>query len=174
MWVWAIAIALATLWGAGWATVSWADRGGYGHHKRPDAASFVWHMLRATDQLGLSDEQQAQLRSIAFNFKKDSVKRSAEVELAEIDLHKLLHDEAARSDSGKIEAAVRKMYGLKADRRLASIKAFQDARAVLTPEQQKKLREMRTGRHGSSGSMDGHRSMERADGADDSRYAEVH
>lgn len=137
---------LATLIGVTWTFVatpmSWADMPRHSHDGRPNAADFIWHVLMAKETLGLGDEQETRLMAIAVAFKKEDVKRTAEVELAEIDLHQLLHRQAKQVGGDDIEAAVRKMYALKADRRLASIKTFQEARNVLTPEQQKKMKEL--------------------------------
>ncbi|MFQ5928013.1 MAG: hypothetical protein ACE5MH_11340, partial [Terriglobia bacterium] len=69
------------------------------------------------------------------------ITRKAEVDLAKVDLHALLHDDQATM--AQIEAAVNKVYTLKAGLRVASIKARREAKAVLTPEQQKKMKAMR-------------------------------
>jgi Spy/CpxP family protein refolding chaperone len=162
-----IVVVLAITWMAASSTMSWADGHGYrgqghkGHgHGRPDAAEFIWHILKAKEALGLSEDQATKLRSMGLNFKKDEVKKRADVELAEIDLHQLFHQQDMQSNAGEIEGAIRKLYGLKADVRIASFKAFQDARGVLTPEQLKKLREL----HGKDRcSMDEKRSERRSD-----------
>jgi Spy/CpxP family protein refolding chaperone len=129
------------------ATMSWANVSGHSHLKRPDASRFIWHVLKSKDTLNLSEDQQARLQSIALNFRRDNVKKTAEVKLAEIELHQLAQIDGKPSSGEGVAAAVRKMYELKADQQLASIKAFQEARAVLTPEQQQKLRELREQRH---------------------------
>lgn len=72
-------------------------------------------------------------------------------------MHQLLHGRDKQASREDIEAAVRSRYALKADRRIASIKAFQEARSVLTPEQQKKLKELFYERRGAIDSKgDGH------------------
>ena len=135
-----LAVLLGVVWTFASTTLSWADASGYGHGKRPDAASFIWHVLKAKEAVALTDDQEARLRTIATTFKKDRVKKTAEIDLAEIDAHKLLHNKQVSGDD--IDTAVRKMYAFKADLRIASIKAFQEAKTVLTPEQQKKLKEL--------------------------------
>jgi Spy/CpxP family protein refolding chaperone len=145
--LWGLAIITGLMWTAASATMSWADIGGYGHHQRPDASKFIWHVRRAKEALNLSQEQQARLQTIAMNYKREKVMKMAEVKLAEIDMHQLLHNPAASPNSTDVEAAVRKVHTLKADRQMASIKAFQEARTVLTPEQQQKLRQLREQRH---------------------------
>ncbi len=63
------------------------------------------------------------------------------MDLAKVDLHALLHDD--QTTMAQIEAAVNKVYTLKAGLRVASIKARREAKAALTPEQQKKMKTMR-------------------------------
>ena len=144
---WGVALLTGLIWTIGSATPSWADMSRYGHHRHPDASRFIWHLLQSKETLNLTPEQQTQLQAIAVNYKRDNVMRTAEVELAEIDMHQLLRNPTPASSSD-VEAAVRKVHTLKADRQLASIKAFQEARAVLTPEQQQKLRDLRQPGHG--------------------------
>ncbi|MDA2911244.1 Spy/CpxP family protein refolding chaperone [Nitrospiraceae bacterium AH_259_D15_M11_P09] len=123
-------------------TPGWADsRGhGYGHGKRHDAAKFIRHALMAKEELGITDEQATRLRAMKIAFKKERISRKAEVDLAKVDLHALLHGDQATM--AQIEAAVNKVYTLKAGLRVASIKARREAKAVLTPEQQKKMKAM--------------------------------
>jgi Spy/CpxP family protein refolding chaperone len=161
--LWGLAILMGVALTMSSTTRTWADTGGHGHHKRPDASRFIWHVLKAKDVLNLSDEQQARLQTLAVSFKKENVKKTAEVDLAEIDMHQLLHSDGKQA-GGDLESAVKKMYALKADRRLALIKAFQEARGVLTPEQQNKLRELRTERHGMD---ERHAAMDRSGGGHD-------
>jgi Spy/CpxP family protein refolding chaperone len=140
---WFLAAFLGVVWAAVSGTASWADSGGHGRSTHPDPSRFVWHLLKAKESLGLTDEQTARLQTLGIASKKDAVKRAAEVELAEIDVHQLLHGQDKQAAGDEIDNAVKKLYALKAERRLASIKAFGELRAVLTPEQQKKMRELR-------------------------------
>jgi Spy/CpxP family protein refolding chaperone len=161
---WSLAIFMAIAWTISSVTTSWANVGHGDRHRRPDATGFIWHVLKAKDTLKLNEEQQARLRTIAVNFKKENVKKTAEVDLAEIEMHQLLHGDTKQVAGGDVETAVRKMYALKAEQRLASIKAFQEARTVLTPEQQQKLRELREERHAAMDRRDGQQSAYRSDG----------
>jgi len=123
-------------------TPGWADsrERGYGHGKRHDAAKFIRHALMAKEELAITDKQATRLRAMKIAFKKERITRKAEVDLAKVDLHALLHaDQAAMA---QIEAAVNKVYTLKAGLRVASIKARREAKAALTPEQQKKMKAM--------------------------------
>lgn len=81
---WFLAIILAAAWPVASNSTSWADTQSHGHDKRPDAVRFIWHLLNAKETLGLSDEQEARLRTIAIGFKKERIKKTAEIKLAEI------------------------------------------------------------------------------------------
>lgn len=135
-----MAFVLGVTWTLASTTIGWADGPRHGH---PNAGDFIWHVLKVKDAVGLSEEQETQLRTIGVTFKKDRVKRDAEVKLAKIDMYQLFHQQDGQGSAGDVESAIRKLYTLKADRRIASFKAFQEARGVLTPEQLKKLRELR-------------------------------
>ena len=140
--MWLLAALLGMAWTAFSMTASWADSGGHGRSGHPDPARFVWHVLKSKETLGLTDEQATRLRTIGVTSKRETVKKSAEIDLAAIDLHQVLHAQDKQASGEEIDTAVRKLYALKADRRIASVKAFQEARAVLTPEQRKSLREL--------------------------------
>lgn len=149
LWAWAMLVggALALL-----AAPSWADGRGHGHGKRHDAAHYIKRVLKAGEELSLTDQQETRLRAIKMAFKKQKITKKAEVDLAKVDMRHLLHsDGASMSD---IEAAVNKVYALKAELRLSSIKAKREAKAVLTEEQRKKMKAMR--RHHGKGHRSGH------------------
>lgn len=128
---------------------SWADGGHghrHGHGSRHDAGSFIWHVLQAKEALALTDDQEMKLRTIGITYKKARVTKTAEMELAEIDMHQLLHEKPIKHEA--VEPAIRKVYALKADLRIASVHAREEAKAVLTPEQQQKLRGLHKEMHG--------------------------
>ena len=137
---WFLALFIGSVLTVLFSTPGWADSREHGHGKRHDAADFIRHALMAKEDLGITDQQETRLRAIKIAFKKERITRQAEVDLAKVDLHALLHND--QSTMAQIEAAIKKVYGLKADLRLASIKARREAKAVLTPEQQKKMRSM--------------------------------
>jgi hypothetical protein len=66
------AILVGLAWTVTSSTVSWAD--GHGHrghgHGQSNAGEFIWHILKAKDALGLSEDQDKRLRSLGTNFKE--------------------------------------------------------------------------------------------------------
>lgn len=90
------------------------------------------------EELNLSDEQVNALEQIRFQALKENIQRNAAIEVAEVELRELL---AANSvDMAKVEAKVREIEKLRADKRIMDIQLHEKARNLLTAEQQKKLR----------------------------------
>jgi Spy/CpxP family protein refolding chaperone len=92
-------------------------------------------MLKAT--LELSDEQAKQLTQIFSQATKAGIKQRADIHIAELELRELL--EADRVDMGQVEGKLKAIEGLRTTLRLSLIKAHEQAKAVLTPEQRQKL-----------------------------------
>ena len=102
--------------------------------------------------LDLTDAQREKLRDIHEAAARKAVQRRADIQLAHMDLRKLMRAETPSSAS--VNAQIDKISKLQADGMKARFEAMLQARAVLTPEQLKKLRagpdEMR-GPHGHEG-----------------------
>ena len=92
-------------------------------------------MLKA--ELGLSDEQAKKLTQIFSQATKDGIKQRADIRIAELELRELL--EADPVDMGQVEGKLKAIEGLRITLRLSLIKAHEQAKGVLTPEQRQKL-----------------------------------
>jgi len=99
-------------------------------------------MLRNRDKLGLSTEQVRNLEQLRNDFERESIRRDADLRVAEMDLANLT--EAPAVDMGKVEAKVREIERLRADQRLARIRTIEKGKQQLTAEQRKKLQELLT------------------------------
>lgn len=106
---------------------------GRGGHQGP----LVSMMLHWKDQLALTSDQERSLRGLRANFEKEAIKRTAEIDVAELELKELLEQE--KVDLINVEASTKKVALLRADLRLARIKTIESGKALLTPEQQRKL-----------------------------------
>lgn len=107
---------------------------------------------RIKSALGLTDQQVDRLRHIMVETEKTSVKNRAEIEVRGIELRELLH--AENSDRDAVMKKVQEISSLRGEMMQAHVSALLDAKAVLTPEQQKKVRafvESRMGDHGPGG-----------------------
>src|SRR5574337_1898224 len=104
-----------------------------GGHEWP----LISQMLMWQDQLGLSADQERTLRGLRANFEKESIKRTAEIEVAELELDGLLEQD--KVDLAKVEALAKKTAMLQAELRVARIKTLEAGKGVLTPEQTAKF-----------------------------------
>lgn len=109
---------------------------GGGGHKGP----LISLMLMWKDQLALSADQERSLRELRGGFEKESIKRTAEIDVAELELKGLL--EADKVDIAKVEALAKKIAMLRADLRVARIKTIEAGKAQLTPEQHEKFKRL--------------------------------
>jgi Spy/CpxP family protein refolding chaperone len=94
-------------------------------------------ILEHRDQLALTPEQATRLETLRQEFTRESIRRDAELRIAEMDLTALL--EQTPADLTKAEAKIRELEKLRADLRIARIRTLEQGRAVLTPEQRTKL-----------------------------------
>jgi periplasmic protein CpxP/Spy len=88
-------------------------------------------------ELGLSDEQGKQLTQIFSQATKARIKRRADLRIAEFELGELV--EADPVDMGQVEGKLKAIEGLRTTLRLGLIKAHEQAKGELTPEQRQKL-----------------------------------
>lgn len=93
---------------------------------------------RIKSALGLTDQQTDHLRHIVVETEKTSVKDRAEIEIHGIELRELLR--ADNSDRDAVMKKVQEISSLRGEMMQQHIAALLDAKAVLTPEQQKKIR----------------------------------
>jgi Spy/CpxP family protein refolding chaperone len=92
-------------------------------------------MLKA--ELGLSDDQVKQLMQIFSQMMKARIKQRADIRIAELELGELL--EADSVDMGQVEGKLKAIEGLRTTLQLSLIKAHEQAKGILTPEQRQKL-----------------------------------
>lgn len=122
-----------TEWG-GWM------RGRFGGRESREDRPLITLMLNNKERLGLSTDQVKKLEQLRDNYQKQAIRYDADLRIVELDLAALLdHDPV---DMGKVEAKVREAEKLRADLRIARIRAIEQAKAGLTAEQKKKLAEI--------------------------------
>lgn len=107
------------------------------HRRGGHEGPLISQMLMWQDQLGLTADQERTLRELRVNFKKESIKRTAEIDVAELELNGLL--EQAKVDVAKVETLAKKIAMLQAELRVGRVKTIEAGKAVLTPEQMEKL-----------------------------------
>ncbi len=138
----------------GLAVVGWAvERGHWGHgfsgRGHREMAARVLALLdnehfRAT--MNLTDEQAGRLREIVVNAEKSTIKTRAALEVNGIDLREMLR--ADNPDRSAVLKKVQDISNLRGELMKEHIEALLAAKSVLTPEQQKKIRQFFESRHG--------------------------
>jgi Spy/CpxP family protein refolding chaperone len=93
--------------------------------------------LQNKDQLDLTADQVRQLESLRAAFQTEATRRGADMEAAETDLAALLGTDPV--DLAKVEAKLRQIEAIRSDLRLSRIKTLEQGKALLMPEQRKKL-----------------------------------
>jgi Spy/CpxP family protein refolding chaperone len=88
-------------------------------------------------QLDLTDAQRTKLRDLHESQARKAIQRRADMQLARMDLQKLMR--ADKPDVGAVNAQIDKIARMQAEGMKAAFETRIQARAVLTPEQLKKL-----------------------------------
>jgi len=104
--------------------------------------------------LGLDDKQKDAIKGIRSKTMKEMIKAMADKQIAGIELKDLLDKDPV--DMKAVEALVKKNESLKTEMFLAHIKAREEIKSILTPDQKKRLKEMmEAGRGAGCGMMGG-------------------
>lgn len=112
----------------------------FGGRESREERPLITLMLNSKERLGLSADQVKKLEQVRDNFQKQSIRHDADLRIVELDLAALLdHDPVELS---KVEAKAREAEKLRADLRIARIRAIEQAKGVLNAEQKKKLQEI--------------------------------
>jgi Spy/CpxP family protein refolding chaperone len=97
-------------------------------------------ILRNREKLDLSAAQVKSLEQLRNDFQKESIRKDADLRVAEMDLNAILV--ADKVDMAKAEAKVREIERMRGDLRIARIRIIQKGKEVLTADQRKKLQEL--------------------------------
>lgn len=117
----------------------WGDYFGSGTMKSEERPLIAF-ILRNREKLDLSAAQVKSLEQLKNDFQKESIRRDADLRVAEMDLNGLLV--AEKVDMAKVEAKVREIERLRSDLRIARIRTIQKGKEVLTADQRKRLQEL--------------------------------
>ena len=97
----------------------------------------LWKCLM---NLGLDEKQIDALKALRSRTMKDMIKKRADKQIAGIELKDLLDKDPV--DMKAVEASLKKNEALKTEMFLANIKAREEMKSILTPEQRKRLKDM--------------------------------
>jgi Spy/CpxP family protein refolding chaperone len=94
-------------------------------------------MLNHKDALELSSQQVKDLKQLRSRFEREAIRGEADVKVAKMELDELLDAEPV--DLEKTEEKVRVLEQLRGDQKLSRIRTIVAAKAVLRPDQRKRL-----------------------------------
>jgi Spy/CpxP family protein refolding chaperone len=97
-------------------------------------------MLKHLMGLNLDEQQKAFIGEIKSRMKKETIRRTADMRIVQIELKDLLSQDPV--DMKAVEAKVKQLETMRTEMHLSHIKAMEECKAKLTPEQRKKLRVM--------------------------------
>jgi Spy/CpxP family protein refolding chaperone len=103
----------------------------------PAERPLITIMLHHRADLGLSAEQVSRLEALRGDFAREAIRREADLRIAELDLRTLLDQDPV--DLARVEAKIRESAQVRADLRIARLRAIEQGKAVLTPEQRTRL-----------------------------------
>jgi len=98
------------------------------------------HMSKHLMGLNLDERQKALIGEIKSRTMKETIRRTADMRIVQIELKDLLSQDPV--DMKAVEAKVKQLGTLKTEMHLSHIKAMEDCKTKLTPEQRNKLKEM--------------------------------
>jgi len=101
-------------------------------------------LLALADKLGLSEEQQNKIKDILTPYKKDMIKKIADLEIMETDLSELIQQEQPNLDA--IKKQIQENSVLAADIRYSRISFDINVRAILTEAQRDTLKGIQKGK----------------------------
>jgi len=120
---------------AGW------NRGGF--HHRGHGRMLFGFVMRHQQELALTPDQVQGFQRLATDYRRDAIKRDADMKLARVDLGTLLRPDPANPgkpvDMAQAEAKIREIEKARGDMMLNRLRAMEQGKALLTPEQRAKL-----------------------------------
>jgi len=101
-------------------------------------------LLKFKDEIGLTDEQVAKIGKMQDAYQEAAIKKQADVKVQELKLNSYLKED--KVDRGKMEKMIRAIAQMRTDSQIDHINYLLDLKDVLTPEQVKKIDELKKDR----------------------------
>ena len=99
---------------------------------------------RLAEKLDLTGTQKDKLRDIGGDLERKEIRLRADLETAGLDLRDLMRSDSPSASA--VDAKIENLSQLRGELMKANARAVLDARKVLTPDQRKKLEDLRPGR----------------------------
>ncbi|MGD9014843.1 MAG: hypothetical protein PVI33_02315 [Candidatus Omnitrophota bacterium] len=123
-----------------------AYEGGHGkskghYEKSKDMVVMKAYMiLKNQDELGLSDDQITKVKDLKLQYKKDTIKQDAEIEIIALDIKSKMYEESV--DLEAINALIDQKYELKKAKAKSLVAAYTQLKSILTEKQLDQLKEL--------------------------------
>ena len=111
----------------------------FGARESREDRPVISQILNYRDYLRLSAEQVKKLEQLRDHFQRQNIRTEADTRILDLDIAALLDNPTV--DLPKVEQKIREGEKLRADLRIARVRAVEQAKAVLTVEQRKKFYE---------------------------------
>lgn len=98
---------------------------------------------RMREVLNLSEEQEQQMRKLRMDYKKENIRKHADLKVARLELSELMQEK--NMNMGKVEKKVRQVEGIQGNLMLFRINNLMKAKEFLSDEQFDKFRKMTRG-----------------------------
>jgi Spy/CpxP family protein refolding chaperone len=98
-------------------------------------------ILKKLMSLNLDEKQKEAIKEIVRTTQKESIRKRADLSIARIELKDLLDEDSVNMKA--VESKLKQIESLETDIHLSRIKTLEAIKTKLTPDQRKKLREMR-------------------------------
>ncbi len=109
-----------------------------GHGDEDDGARGLGQFEQMIDQLGLPEATHKKIKDLAYEAEKQSIAVRAELEQAKLEMHHLMEQD--KTDNDAVLKQLDKVGQLKNDLAKIRMRAWLEARKLLSPEQRKKMR----------------------------------
>ena len=111
----------------------------FGTHDSREERPVISLILKYQDYLRLTGEQVRKLEQLRDNYQRQSIRTEADTRILDLDIAALLDNPTV--DLPKVEQKIREGEKLRADLRIARVRAVEQAKTLLTAEQRKKFYE---------------------------------
>ncbi len=101
----------------------------------------VFNIEMLADELELTEDQVSQINELRFAAEKNAIATRSKIELAELELKKMMQDE--QPDENKIKNKIEEIGKLKTELRWTQVQNHLKIKSLLTPEQQEKLKDLK-------------------------------
>jgi Spy/CpxP family protein refolding chaperone len=111
----------------------------FGGRDSSEDQPMISQLLKYKDYLRLTGEQVKKLEQLRDNYQRQSIRTDADTRSKDLDIAALL--DKPNVDVPKVEQKIREVEKMRADLRIARVRAVEQAKALLTAEQRKKFYE---------------------------------